>query len=291
MDIISKTTGDKLQAVEFMQIPDELESFISSSGQTPSSSVLDQTAKAVAIYTAVSDFYTDGGSINAYVLAPQTGFKAPIAYKNGMKVRFRPANANTGASTINIAGIGVKDIKLEDGSTDIGAGFILSTQDISLRFDEANDCFVPVINNNGIPAGLVMAFASSTAPNGYLECNGSAISRATYSVLFSIIGTTYGAGDGSTTFNIPDLRAEFIRGWDNSRGIDTGRVFGSAQSDELKSHSHAFRITEMGGDSTLGSRVDQSGGGAVTSIDFATDSTGDSETRPRNIAMLYCIKY
>lgn len=120
---------------------------ITSSGQTLSDSTLDQEAKAVAIYTAVANFYNDSGSANSYVLAPQTGFKAPVSYTKGMEIRYRPANANTGASTVNVAGLGVKDIKLEDGSTDIGAGFILSTQDIILRFDSANDCFVPSQKN------------------------------------------------------------------------------------------------------------------------------------------------
>lgn len=80
-----------------------------------------------------------------------------------------------------------------------------------------------------VPAGSVFYRASNTIPNGYLECDGSAVSRATYSTLFSVIGTTYGIGDGSTTFNLPDLRGEFIRGWDNTRGIDSGRAIGAWQ--------------------------------------------------------------
>ena len=70
--------------------------------------------------------------------------------------------------------------------------------------------------------------ATTTAPSGYLKCNG-AVSRTTYADLFAIIGTTHGAGNGSTTFNVPDLRGEFVRGWDDSRG-GYGRSFGSSQS-------------------------------------------------------------
>lgn len=63
-----------------------------------------------------------------------------------------------------------------------------------------------------IPAGVFMPFAGTTAPSGYLMCDGSAVSRTTYSRLFGVIGSNYGSGDGSTTFNVPDMRGQFIRG-------------------------------------------------------------------------------
>jgi hypothetical protein len=64
-----------------------------------------------------------------------------------------------------------------------------------------------------LPAGMVMYFANSTVPQGWLQCNGAAISRTTYVDLFSAIGTVYGTGNGSTTFNLPDFRGQFLRGW------------------------------------------------------------------------------
>lgn len=85
-----------------------------------------------------------------------------------------------------------------------------------------------------IPSGAVMYFAGRNAPTGWLKANGAAVSRTTYAALFAAIGTTYGAGDGRSTFNLPDLRAEFLRGWDDGRGIDSGRAFGSAQSDAIR---------------------------------------------------------
>ncbi|MNZ06746.1 Tail fiber protein [compost metagenome] len=86
--------------------------------------------------------------------------------------------------------------------------------------------------------GQVASFAMSSPPAGWLKCNGAAISRTTYAALFSRIGTTYGAGNGSTTFNLPDIRGEFLRGWDDGRGIDASRALGSAQVHQLESHSH-----------------------------------------------------
>jgi phage-related tail fiber protein len=74
--------------------------------------------------------------------------------------------------------------------------------------------------------GAIMPFSFSLAPDGWLECNGSEVSRTTYANLFSKIGTNYGVGDGVNTFNIPDLRGEFIRGWDNGRGVDSNRSLG-----------------------------------------------------------------
>ena len=86
--------------------------------------------------------------------------------------------------------------------------------------------------------GAVQMFARSTPPVGWLKANGAALSRTVYSNLFAAIGTAFGVGDGSTTFNIPDLRGEFIRTWDDSRGVDPGRAFGSAQGANIESHAH-----------------------------------------------------
>lgn len=78
--------------------------------------------------------------------------------------------------------------------------------------------------------GQVCFFAMEVAPSGFLVCNGAAVSRTTYAALFSAIGTIHGVGDGATTFNLPDLRGEFIRGADMGRGADAGRGFGSFQA-------------------------------------------------------------
>lgn len=152
-----------------------------------------------------------------------------------------------------------------------------------------------------IPTGMIAPFAMSTAPTGWLECDGSAVSRTTYADLFTALSTTHGVGDGSTTFNVPDLRGEFVRGWDNGKGTDSGRTFASSQADELKSHFH--RPNNYSSDSTnrffqgLGSGSGYSypatgGSGSLlySTIADQTDPTGGTETRPRNIAMMYCVK-
>ena len=94
-----------------------------------------------------------------------------------------------------------------------------------------------------VPTGSVHMMATTTAPSGYLECDGTAVSRTTYADLFSTIGTTWGEGDGSSTFNVPDLRGEFVRGWDNGKGTDSGRSFASSQSDQNAQHNHTATTT------------------------------------------------
>lgn len=94
-----------------------------------------------------------------------------------------------------------------------------------------------------VPAGTIMMSAydnGNTGFFGFLKANGQAISRTTYATLFSRIGTTYGAGDGSTTFNLPNFTGLFFRGWDNTRGLDPGRGLGSFQDSQIVSHGHNF---------------------------------------------------
>lgn len=142
-----------------------------------------------------------------------------------------------------------------------------------------------LINNATPPVGTIITFASTTAPTGYLKCNGALISRTTYASLFEVIGTTFGIGDDSTTFALPDLRGYFPRGFDDARGIDPGRIFGSNQDDEFESHSHTVSNMSLSGTSSSGSTTWKYGGST------ATAQVGGTETRPKNIALLYCIKY
>lgn len=137
------------------------------------------------------------------------------------------------------------------------------------------------------PAGLVLYLARTTAPTGYIKANGAAVSRETYAALFAAIGTTFGVGDGSTTFNLPDLRGEFLRGYDDGRGVDSGRGFGTYQGSSFAAHSHAYN--------RMGQFIQVSVGGSGNIWDglggAETATVGSSETRPRNIALLACIKY
>lgn len=145
-----------------------------------------------------------------------------------------------------------------------------------------------------VPSGAVAYFAGQSAPNGWLKANGAEVSRTSYASLFAAIGTTFGAGNGSTTFNLPDLRGEFLRGFDDGRGVDGGRVFGSAQADEFKAHNHKLNtnadVPTFGAEAGDPASADDAPTARSTNTFALTSNRGGSETRPRNIAMLACIK-
>lgn len=148
-----------------------------------------------------------------------------------------------------------------------------------------------------IPSGIIAYFGARSAPNGWLACEGQAISRTTYAGIFKVIGTTFGSGDGTTTFNLPDGRGEFIRGWDNGKGVDPSRGFGTNQTEMLKSHNHTVRIGPdvntvivPNNTKTVGVSNADNQNGQVINGDWQISSTGGTETRPRNISFLQCIK-
>jgi microcystin-dependent protein len=140
-----------------------------------------------------------------------------------------------------------------------------------------------------LPAGAVMAFAMNSAPAGWLAANGAAVSRSTYATLFAAISTTHGSGDGSTTFNVPDLRGIFVRGSGDQTisGTLYSKAFALKEADELKSHTHQYtRYAQL---------ITRAGGGDnniwASTAGVQTTATGGTETRPANIALLYCIKF
>lgn len=168
--------------------------------------------------------------------------------------------------------------------------------------------------SNVCPIGAILAWTTASAPTGWLECNGAAVSRTTYATLFALISDDYGAGDGSTTFNVPDLRGEFIRGWDHGKGSDpnaaartnrgdgtTGDNVGTKQADEFELHGHPMRLSinpnndshEQGG--IMVSENDQTNFPAFTGTPAQTagqqiGGSGGSESRPRNVNMMYIIR-
>jgi microcystin-dependent protein len=141
--------------------------------------------------------------------------------------------------------------------------------------------------------GQVSPFAMTEIPLGWLVCDGLAISRTTYADLFATIGTVFGVGDGSTTFNVPDLRGKFLRGFDDGRGVDDGRVFGSDQASTIGPHTHGYYA--MGGHNSTHTYADHVEGTGLeadrSGRQYTTDAnTGlGTDTRPVNVAIVYCI--
>lgn len=142
-----------------------------------------------------------------------------------------------------------------------------------------------------VPPGAFMYMAfTGTIPTGWLLCNGAAVSRTTYATLFAAIGTAWGTGDGVSTFNLPEGRGEFMRGFDNGRGIDSGRVFGVSQAEMIGPHTHpmnGFGITLSAG--STGTICDNPGGAGTFTKN--TSNNSGTENRPRNITGNLLIKF
>jgi microcystin-dependent protein len=162
--------------------------------------------------------YAATGSADAYVLTPAS----PLAvYVTGERYSFRANFTNAGAATLDISGLGAKALKKmrSAGKADLGAGDIQTGQPVTVEYDGTDMVMVTPSANavesgspSLVPVGAVMPFAGSSAPAGWLLADGAAVSRTTYAALFAAIGATYGAGDGSTTFNLPDLRGRVVAG-------------------------------------------------------------------------------
>ena len=165
--------------------------------------------------------------------------------------------------------------------------------------------------------GDIIAFYGSTAPEGTLVCNGAAISRTTYSELFGVIGTTAGAGDGSTTFNLPDLRGLFLRGLNGANAAGLGVEQGDAIR-EIAGHApfRAYKgvlssnnqtlfngegaIRHVIGEASIGGSEGPQGVAYATGSNWGNEDLNfaasrvvptAAENRPVNTAVLYCMIY
>jgi len=137
------------------------------------------------------------------------------------------------------------------------------------------------------PPGFIAYDAGSVAPAGWSLADGGELDRIAHAPLFARIGTTYGVGNGSTTFNKPEIRGEIIRALDAGRGVDPGRVLGSWQDGQIQAHTHTLPSDSLD-NSGNGYVADSIGGGIARTA--VTGSTGGGETRMRNVALYALIK-
>ena len=212
---------------------------------------------------------------------------------------------------LQIVGIGTTTL-LVSGNARVTGTLSIGTSSITLDGNANTISGVTTITDSSggylsHPPGTIIFHSASTAPAGYIKANGATISRSAYSALFNTLGTTYGAGDGSTTFQIPDMRGQFPRGFDDGAGVDSGRTFGSSQSHQIAYHKHAtwgeanssFTFGNSSGNGHMGSSggIDYDNYWFYTNdgsnIDNTLNAAGlmGNETRPRNVALLACIKY
>jgi microcystin-dependent protein len=186
-----------------------------------------------------------------------------------------------------------------DRANHTGTQAVNSVEGLQAIIDSINNALA--INT---PTGSIVIWPHENPPAGYLICNGQAVSRTTYSKLFSLIGGYYGVGNGSTTFNVPDFRGLFVRGKDNGRGLDPNRALGSYQDSDNKWHGHGVNDP---GHNHGGVQNGTASTGRSTAVDqppavysygytwhaatgISIQGSGGDESRPRNIAMNYIIK-
>ena len=260
-----------------------------------------------------------GGTMTGQLLADDSaGASAPAIAFDG--------DADTGifrvgANTIGFATAGVERVEISDSGLDMSNGLPIRFQDssgapfvalkspasvssnVTFTLPGADGSNGQMLQTNGsgalsfttvqgVPSGSVFCMAVATVPSGYLECNGAAVSRTTYSVLFAVIGTAYGTGNGSSTFNLPDLRGEFVRGFDNGKGTDSGRSIATSQSSQNAQHNHSMSVSGTTSNPTPtltgdvrriseGYRAQGTASGIFTKeLDGNNNITGSSSTSP-----------
>lgn len=223
---------------------------------------------------------------------------------HGMRLYVRAAAANTTSTPTftPVSGTIAAKTIVKGAGTALVAGDIAGAGHwLELQYDSTLNKWMllnPATGVASLPAGAVIHVARSTPPAGYLKANGALVSRTTYAVLFAAIGTTFGVGDGSTTFALPDLRGEFIRGWDDSRGVDLNRTLGSFQQGSHITGDDGSNPSVQGIGNLLGQcNVDPPDGTARDIYYMSEGAIAMSYTtywgrvRPRNIALLACIKF
>jgi microcystin-dependent protein len=166
-----------------------------------------------------------------------------------------------------------------------------------------------IINNGellegGIPTATIVPWSSASVPSGFLECNGTAVSRSTYSALFAIVGTTYGVGNGSTTFNVPDLQDNVPVGKSNNKNLAstggantvaaTGNVGGSTanatlSTAQLASHTHAYQSYNDAGEPQVPAAPKTALGRSfgLTTINGIIQSTGSGQGHSHNMSATF----
>ena len=288
-----------------------------------------ELVQATQLQNQYYQYGTAAGTANALTTTiPSSLTSVP----DGMYMTVKAAQANTGPATLNVT----------LGSTIIGVYPIIKGNNVALAANDIPGLGYPIQLNwssyygayvmqnpatgilvSAVPTGAVVQFPATSAPSGYLLCNGQLVSRTTYSGLWTFAQASgnlaasdaawqagkFSPGDGSTTFRLPQYGGYFLRSLDNGNGIDSGRAIGTVQAGQNVSHTHVASVDDPGHlhyanvlvTSGASNSFGASGGttlvgpvavnSAVTGISVSNATSGGTETRPINVSILTCIKY
>ena len=198
-------------------------------GQAPSS--VNDSARALMASAAnwrddIAGAIVTGGTSTAFTVTSYSAYDN-LTRLNGQLIAFTPNATNTGASTLNVDGLGAKPLRSATG-VEIPSGTLIAGTPYLAFYNNSDGAFYLhgfFGSPYSIPIGGSLEFWGSTAPNSsFAFPYGQAISRTTYSTLFGIVSTTYGTGDGSTTFNLPDCRGRIVAGKDDMGGSAASRL-------------------------------------------------------------------
>lgn len=198
-------------------------------GQSPSS--VNDSARGMMAATAkyrddIAGAIVTGGTSTAYTVSSYEVFDT-LARLNGQMVAFTPHATNGATVTLNVDSLGARPLRSAPG-VELPAGTVIQGTPYVVVYDHASGAFYLrgfFGNPYNVPLGSGLPFFGPTAPNSsFVFPYGQAISRTTYSALFALFGATYGSGDGSTTFNVPDLRGRVVAGKDNMGGSAASRL-------------------------------------------------------------------
>ncbi|GAA4665798.1 phage tail protein [Bartonella pachyuromydis] len=294
-------------------------------GQPPSS--VNDSARVMM--QRIKEYLLDhGGVINTQFSLDKDNDKTAIrlmtkssfeAYEGGIVVRFRAQEKNSGITNVALNQLLPRPVYMvtSDGLALLKGGEMQKGGLYELVYvcdiagKNADGWFLTNPTQSFSPPGFIGTFATEKIPYGWLLCDGKAYSRKAYASLFAVLGETWGRGDGLTTFNVPDLRAMFLRGLDSGRNIDKGRRLGSIQEESFKAHSHQgktdltgahthriFNLKPFGIEVYKGNYSYYFNGPGTVDTTFAgahehkviLEKTGGDETRPVNVAVVYAIK-
>ena len=271
-------------------------------GMAPSA--VNNSARAMMASTAgfrddIAGAITTGGTSTAYTVTTYQVFDT-LAHLSGQIVAFTPHATNGATVTLNVDGLGAKPLRSAP-SVELPAGVLVQGTPYVALYNNSDQAFYLqgfYSNPYTVPIGAVIDFFGTTAPNSsFVLPYGQAISRTTYSTLFSMFGTTFGSGDGSTTFNVPDARGRVIAGKDDMGGSSASRLsstyfgtsaavlgaVGGAESHTLTSAempSHTHSVTDPGHSHSIQQGTSSSPSSVVlaASANASTAVTGTSTT-------------